>query len=196
MTDKELGMIKELESQIEQFTNPATAQKVMVSCTDLKPNSPKKKIAQCMKSVVESMDQEIELPIRIKIMENCGQNCACVNHKVIDAAKKRRNSFKSNNAFLESEQQHPMRGTKLLREGNILHFLYTPHEFSDKIQLRCYCGLFRGLPESENVSQTYCACSKAFVTKFWEEVLGKPVSVEIVRTAISGADVCEFKITF
>lgn len=196
MTAKDLTMIKELRSQIERLTNTSIAQKVMASCDQLTPKSSKKKIAQCMKLVVNVMEQEIEEPIRMKIMENCGQNCACVNYNVIDAAKKRRNSFKSIDTFLEAEQQHPMPGTKLLREGNTLHFLYTPHEFSEKVQLRCYCGLFRGLPASETVSQTYCACSKAFVQKLWEEVLGKPTSVEIVRTAISGAEVCEFKVSF
>ena len=44
------------------------------------------------------------------------------------------------------------------------------------------------------MSRTYCHCSKAFVRTLWEAVLGRPVAVELVSSALSGASECEFEI--
>jgi predicted hydrocarbon binding protein len=38
-------------------------------------------------------------------------------------------------------------------------------------------------------------CSVGFVKSLWEQVLEKPVKVSLIRSAISGSDECEFKIT-
>jgi len=55
--------------------------------------------------------------------------------------------------------------------------------------MRCYCGLFRELPTEET-----CNCSKGFVEKYWEAVLQKPVKVDLLQSAISGAKECKFAI--
>jgi predicted hydrocarbon binding protein len=60
--------------------------------------------------------------------------------------------------------------------------------------MRCYCGLLRALPEGETVSKTYCNCSKGFVEKYWEAVLQKPVKVDVLQSAVSGASECKFAI--
>lgn len=80
-----------------------------------------------------------------------------------------------------------MRGIRLVREGNTLHQFYVPKD----LWVRCYCSMVR---VTEKMSTTYCHCSKGFVKKFWEAVLGRPVDVELVKSVVSGADECEFKI--
>jgi predicted hydrocarbon binding protein len=60
--------------------------------------------------------------------------------------------------------------------------------------MRCYCSLFRQLPTEDKVSTTYCNCSRGFVEKYWEAVLQKPVEVDLLKSAISGADECTFAI--
>ena len=52
----------------------------------------------------------------------------------------------------------------------------------------------RGLPEDKTVSLTYCQCSRGLVEKTWELILGRPVQVEILESAISGATECKFVI--
>jgi predicted hydrocarbon binding protein len=54
--------------------------------------------------------------------------------------------------------------------------------------------LFRQLPTEDNVSITYCNCSRGFVEKYWEAVLQKPVKVDLLKSAISGAEECTFAI--
>jgi predicted hydrocarbon binding protein len=48
-------------------------------------------------------------------------------------------------------------------------------------------------PEGE-ISPTYCHCSKGFVKKLWKTVLEKPVEVELIQSAIPGANECKFVI--
>ena len=59
--------------------------------------------------------------------------------------------------------------------------------------MRCFCSLLRGLPAEETESATYCQCSKGFVRKMWERVLGRPAKVEVLETAVTGAKECKFK---
>lgn len=125
----------------------------------------------------------------VNILETCGTNCARVNHTVIDRAKVRRQKYRSESEFLAAEQRKPQTGTWLELDGNTLYQIYTPQEFTRPI--RCYCALLRGLPEGESISQIYCHCSKAFVKTFWEEVLGRPLAVEVLETAVTGSKECK-----
>ena len=127
-------------------------------------------------------------------MENCGYNCAIVNKKVIDRGKARRMKYKTMEAFLEAEKRKPMSGARLVREGKLLHYFYTPKAFSRP--MRCYCSLLRALPEDKTVSFTYCNCSKGFVKKYWESILGKSVQVQLIQSAVAGAKECEFVIQY
>ncbi|MDI6869653.1 MAG: hypothetical protein QMD88_08800 [Coprothermobacterota bacterium] len=62
--------------------------------------------------------------------------------------------------------------------------------------MKCYCSLVNDLPKGENISITYCNCSRGFVKNFWESVLGKPVMVDLICSAISGEEECRFAIHF
>jgi Family of unknown function (DUF6144) len=187
------GMLQALEANITQFAGEPASRKIMNGSEGLTAKTDKKKMAKWVKGAMERFDSQIDdEKIRTRIMENCGHECAKVNGRVIERAKVRRRKFKSDDAFLEAEQQKPMTGTRLVREGNVLNQYYTPKTFTRP--MRCYCSLLRGLPEEEKVSITYCNCSKGFVETLWESVLGRPVKVELVQSVISGADECEFKI--
>ena len=76
----------------------------------------------------------------------------------------------------------------LVREGDVLYQFYTPQSFG----VKCYCSLVNAA--EEKISLTYCHCSKGFVKKLWEEVLQRPVKVDLVQSVISGASECKFVI--
>jgi hypothetical protein len=128
----------------------------------------------------------------LKVKQRCGYNCADKNHRVIEKAVSRRKKYACIDAFLEVEQRNPTKGTKLVREGNIIYQSYMPQTFTRP--MRCYCSLFRGLPIEDSVSLTYCNCSKGFVEKYWEAILQRPVKVDLLQSAISGAEECKFAI--
>jgi len=194
LTKTDLDMIKQLEICVNRVSGKETCKKVMEGKDQLKTGSSKEKIAIFVKNVMEKLDKYVNPDDRLKIMESCGRNCAIINKNVIERAKKRRNNHKTIDEFLEAEQKKPMPGTRLERKDNNLFQYYTPKVFTRP--MRCYCSLLRGLPESEKISKTYCHCSKAFVKKFWEEVLEKPVKVELLQSVVTGDSECKFSIIF
>jgi hypothetical protein len=185
-------MLIPLEKNIEHFAGEEVSKKVMEGSEDITEKTDKKKIALWTKGAMERLDSLVDEKTRIQIMNNCGSNCAEVNKRVIQKAIARRKKFKTDEDFLNAEQEKPQRGTKIKREGNQLFHIYTPQAFT--FPMRCYCGLLRALPKDTTVSLTYCHCSEGFIKKYWESVLEKPVKVTLMESAISGAAECKFAV--
>jgi hypothetical protein len=92
--------------------------------------------------------------------------------------------------YLEKFVQPPGSGVRNERKGNDLIMYYTPGKY--RKGLRCYCSLVNMLPKGVNISPTYCQCARAFTQAHWEYVLGRPVKVELGKTALTGSDECKF----
>jgi hypothetical protein len=187
-----LGVLSAMEGCIEENAGKEAATKIMAGSEQITEKTDKKKTALWVKGAVERLDSLLDEETRMRIMQSCGYNCAKKNSNVIERAVARRKKFGSVDEFLAAEQQKPMKGTRLAREGNMLYQFYMPRAFTRP--MRCYCSLFRELPAEETASITYCNCARGFVEKYWESVLGKPVQVEVLQSAISGADECKFAI--
>lgn len=185
-------MIKTTEECVRHFAGEIVRRKVMEGSEKITAKTGKAEISEWVKGAVDRLDVLVDERVRAEIMENCGYKCSEVNRRVIEGAKNRRKRCKSEEEFLEAEQQRPLRGTRLVREGSVLYQFYTPRTYAKS--LRCYCGLLRGLPADQTISRTYCHCSKGFVKRFWEGALGRPVEVELIYSAVSGADECKFAI--
>jgi predicted hydrocarbon binding protein len=141
-----------------------------------------------MRGAMERLDKLVDEGTRFRIMENCGFGCAQMNRGAMDEAVTKRKKFETADEFIEAEQKKPAKGTRLLREGSVLYQRYTPQSYG----VRCYCEMVAAT--EENISPTYCHCSKGFVKKLWEAVLEKPVEVDLIQSAISGAKECKFAI--
>lgn len=185
---KKHGMLVALEKIIEQVAGEEVAKKVMEGSEGILEKTDAKKKATWMMGAMERLDKLVDEATRFRIMENCGYNCAKMNKGAIEEAVARRKKFKTVDEFIEAEQKNPTKGTRLAREGNVLYQYYTPQSYG----VRCYCEMVAAA-EGE-VSPTYCRCSKGFVKTLWETVLEKPVDVEFVQSAISGANECKFAI--
>lgn len=194
MGKADVGMIREFGEQVSRIAGESVASKVMEGSDEITEKNSKEKIASWVREAMGRLDGLLDEKTKIRIMENCGVNCAEVNNRVIERAKARRKKYGSLDKFLEAEQKRPMKGTKLIRTGDTLIQTYTPQSFTRP--MRCYCSLLRALPENETVSLIYCHCSKGFVKKYWETILEKPVEVELVQSAVSGAKECKFVIIF
>jgi len=185
---KKHGMLAELEKIIEQFSGEEVMKNVMKGSEDIFEKTDAKKKASWMKGAMERLDKLVDEGTRFRIMENCGYNCAKMNSRALEEAVARRKKFKTTDGFIEAEQKTPAKGTRLSREGNILYQYYTPQSYG----VKCYCEMVQAA--EGQVSPTYCHCSKGFVKKLWEAVLEKPVDVELIQSAISGASECKFAI--
>ena len=189
---KKHGMIVTMEKCIEKFAGQSARDEIMEGSDDISEKGDKKRVAKFLQGAMENMDALVDEKTRVELMENCGYQCALQHGAMIQRALTKRRKFKTVDDYLDAEQRKPARGTKLVRKGDTLYQTYTPRAYSKS--LRCYCSLLRGLPPEETVSPTYCQCSKGFVRKFWESVLGMPVQVELLRSAVSGDKECEFAI--
>ncbi len=194
MTQKQIAMIKELEANIRAVAGDAATGAVMEGANKLKPSTDKVKLAEWVKGAMERLDSAVPEKQRGDIMGACGRNCAKVNHRAIETFKKRRAKFPSLDAFLKAEEKAPMMGTKLWLEAGGAVQAYCPGEFTRP--MRCFCSLVNGLPAEETLSPTYCQCSRALVQQMWEETLGQPVTVTLLKSALSGATECHFRIHF
>jgi predicted hydrocarbon binding protein len=181
-----------LEKNIEHFAGEEVSKKVMEGSEDVTEKTDKKKVALWTKGAMERLDSLVDEKTRIQIMNNCGSNCAEINKRVIQKAIKRRKKFKTIEEFLKAEQEKPQKGTKIVKEGNQMFHIYTPQSFTHP--MRCYCGLIRALPKDTTMSKTYCRCSEGFIKKYWETIMEKPVKVELIESAISGASECKFAV--
>ena len=193
MAKSTVGMLERLGGQIEALAGTDVRQQVMAGSERFTARTKDDVVAIWVKGAIDRLDSLVPPETGIEIMESCGASCACVNSASIKKAKERRNKFPSEDSFLEAEVSTPITGTRLERRGNVLYQSYTPRSYSRP--MRCYCTLLWKLPMSETMSPTYCNCSRGFVKSFWEQVLGRPVEVEVVRSAVTGDTECEFKIT-
>lgn len=186
------GMLDTIQENIEALAGEAAGQAVMQGRETLKDSSKPEKIAAWMQGAMARLDGLVDAETRGAIMTRCGHNCAEHNATAVERGVKRRAKFPTLEAYLAAEEAKPSAGTRLERAGDVIYQYYTPRAFTHP--MRCYCSLWRGLPDDQTVSPTYCQCSRGFVEKFWEAVVGAPVRVELLASAISGADECKFAI--
>jgi hypothetical protein len=149
-------------------------------------------VALWTKRAMERLDSMAGKEASFSVMEECGRQCAMVNRAPIDGMKARRRRSADEEAFIRAEVRSPMKGFRLEREGRVIRQYYTPRSFGRG--MRCYCSLANGLPEDQVMSSTYCHCSLAYVREMWQEALGRPVKAELLKTALTGSNECEFAI--
>lgn len=123
---KKHGMLIALEKFIEQFAGEEVMKKVMEVSEGIFEKTDAKKKARWMKGAMERLDKLVDEGTKFKIMENCGYNYAEMNKGAIEEAVARREKLKTADEFTEAEQKNPMKGTRLVREGNVLYQYYTP----------------------------------------------------------------------
>lgn len=192
MPDKVSAQIGEIGRNTEKHAGHRVRAMVMEGGEMIKSSSGDRKVAEWTKSAVARLNKLTSSRVRREIMLDCGYNCIRANPRPLRSAQARRAKFASEEAFLSAEVKRPPKGMRFDRDGDLLIQSYTPLSYGSG--MRCYCSLMRGLPRDQIVSLTYCQCSRGFVEKYWEGILGRPVKVDLVESAISGADECKFVI--
>lgn len=186
------GALNVMGTSIERHAGPEIRAQVMADSEALGATPKPPRVALWMKGALERLDAAVDVATRNAIMVDCGHNCFDRHASNAARIRARRGKFATEDEFLDAELRNPPTGTRLEREGNVLYQIYTPRTWSHPT--RCYCSLMRGLPDEQTSSGTYCQCSRGFVERTWEFVLGRPVRVELVESSISGAQECRFAI--
>jgi hypothetical protein len=188
MSKKIAGQIQEIGGHIEEFAGNKIRERVMEGSEKAAASSDRKKIALWVKEAIDRLDASTTPEESSQIMVACGHNCIAHNSRMTQAIKSRRQKYLTEEAFIKAEAKKPIKGTRIELQGNTLIQFYTPHTYSTP--RRC---LMFALPAGINASLTYCQCSRGFVEKYWEGVLGRPVKVELGETSLAnGTDECKF----
>jgi hypothetical protein len=89
--------------------------------------------------------------------------------------------------------------TKNPKSGNLKAF-FNENDPEKSHYLYCHCNRIREVlnPENKNMAADipadYCYCGGGFYRNIWEEILQRPVQVEVLQSVLNGDDVCSFKI--
>ncbi len=189
-----VGPLTELDRRIRETMGDEAADVIMEGVGDVKNTWKKDRVAHWVKEAMTRMDETLDDEAKEKIMVACGHNCAAHHDAPIRQAVKRREKQKGFEEFLDAMAAEPPRGMQLQRDGGAVIFSYTPQTYGRG--MRCYCSLVKGLPMDETMSETYCLCSKGFVEAYWMALSGGRVDVELLESAVTGSDVCRFRVSF
>ena len=65
----------------------------------------------------------------------------------------------------------------------------------EKRRLYCHCPRVRDWVGTEpSLPPEYCYCGAGFYQGIWEEILGKPVRVEVLESVMQGGEVCQIAV--
>jgi len=65
----------------------------------------------------------------------------------------------------------------------------------EKRRLYCHCPRVRDWVGAEpSLPPEYCYCGAGFYQGIWEEILGKPVRVEVLESVMQGGEVCQIAV--
>ncbi len=84
--------------------------------------------------------------------------------------------------------------TKIPKSGN-LKVWFKEQDPVKKAQLYCHCPRVADVAATEAaVPESYCYCGAGFYKQIWEEILQRPVRVEVLESVQSGAETCKISI--
>ena len=84
--------------------------------------------------------------------------------------------------------------TKIPKSGYLVQYM-NESDPEKKRALYCHCPRIRDvLKTSETIPPVYCYCDAGFYKGMWEEILQKPVEVELLESVLKGDDVCKVAI--
>jgi len=84
--------------------------------------------------------------------------------------------------------------TKIPKSGNLVEYMRETDP-EKKRQLYCHCPRVRdALKTGTAISLTYCYCGAGFYRGIWEEILQRPVKVEVLESVLDGGEVCRIAV--
>lgn len=84
--------------------------------------------------------------------------------------------------------------TKIPKSGFLVAYM-NETDPQKKRQYYCHCPRVREIIKyGETLPKTYCYCGAGFYKSIWEEILQKPVQVEVLDSVLDGGEACKIAI--
>ena len=92
------------------------------------------------------------------------------------------------------KQGRTILATKIPKSGYLVEYMQESDP-EKRRQIYCHCPRVRdALKRGEKLPVTYCYCGAGFYKGIWEEILERPVEVEVKKSVLNGDDVCTIAI--
>ena len=93
-----------------------------------------------------------------------------------------------------------------VREGNKITITKAPQSTNiekyfketdpqKKRSLYCHCPHIAGFINAQTkISKNFCYCGGGFYKHLWEEIIQRPVKIQMIKSVLAGDEVCQFEI--
>jgi len=222
--DFEQSWLAKLSRSLDDVVGTEIKEKIMAGSDNFSDKSERRTIIDWSKQAMEKIDQLGDEHERISILTRCACQypksdlreirCEYEETKSVDSAHRMlkekffsflKHGLKLNNTAIEFVLDKGMGlagrkdgdtiiATKIPKSGYILEYLRE----EDPVRRRaiyCHCPRIRdALNTDTEISPTYCYCGAGYYKGIWEEILQRPVKVELLESVLNGDDVCKIAI--
>ncbi|UCG61379.1 MAG: hypothetical protein JSV52_13820 [Candidatus Zixiibacteriota bacterium] len=186
-----------LSCALARFIDQNEMNEILDGCDRL-PEMNEKDKAQWVTQAIAKLDRHVpEQQDRIEIMTEC--SCRCWTD-IIDELKA---EYKRTGDI--DELINIMHGRVFInrpqRQDNIVYITKVPRfpeeharavTREEKKYYYCHCDYARAA--NGNLSSTYCLCGAGWCKTIWEQILGRPIQVDVLESVLLGGEVCKFAV--
>ena len=222
--DFEQAWLSKLTDSLDRVVGEKIRQEVMKGSEALSSDSSRDEVIAWSKASMERLDSLVHQEKRVEIMTSCACRYPVSDLQEIRKAYEEthdiglahqmllekfeaflRDALKLEDDLVETilgrgwglagvRRGNTIIATKIPKSGNLVEYMRETDP-QKKRQIYCHCPRIRDvLKSSETLSPTYCYCGAGFYKGIWEEILRKPVEVEMLESVLQGDDVCKVAI--
>jgi hypothetical protein len=136
-------------------------------------------IQNWLHDLLDTMDKELDLPTKVKLIEGCGRGCFNRFKFKQDIAAKGANSLDN---LIEAYKQN----FEIWKDGNLVHIRY------GEVSAQCYCPAANYRAPKPN--DVHCECTRTTHQTIFETALGRPFKVDILESLRRGGKTCHFAV--
>ncbi len=219
--DFEKSWLEKFASCLYMVAGAEMRDEIMAGCEGLSDDAGREAIVEWTKKAMVRLEERVGENDRIEIMTGCScqypkADLEDVRLKyeetedvdvVLDMLQNKFLSFLENDLNLDAElvsnivergwglagrrEGRKIIATKIPKSAYILRYM----KESDPVKKRaiyCHCPRIRDSFKSDvSISPTYCYCGAGYYKGIWEEILQRPVKVELLESVLKGDDVCK-----
>jgi len=196
-----------LGRNLERVLGKETRLKVMQGSDELTLESTADERFHWVKGVVERLGELADEGQKYDILSSCahvfpGEQIEKLKVVYEEVRTRTGDSLKAVDAVIKFMGEDPGWGKAPLRKGNVIYSTKQPRDpkryenaksEAEKRKSYCFCPLVRNHLD-EGMPITFCYCGAGWCRQQWEGAIGKPVRIEVVKSVLSGDDVCQFAI--
>lgn len=222
--DFEKSWLAKLSSGLEEMVGSEIRDKIMAGSEELSDGSERNAIIAWSKQAMDRLNELVDEKKRREIMTGCAcqypvAGLQDLKKKYAETAdisvvhgmlQERFVSFLKNTLELDDNIVEDivsrgmglageLRGkvivaTKIPKSGYIHEYL-AEKDSAKRRAIYCHCPRIRNaLKTNTEISPTYCYCGAGYYKGIWEEILQRPVEVELLNSVLKGDDACRIAI--